>query len=167
MRITSASTNRKGCSCGTSRSSREPAGRGHAAVGYLARYVQNTALGGKALLADEDGRVTFRYTASGTGASRQMTLEAPEFIRRLLSHVLPPGLHKVRYFGWLHPNARRRFLKVQTLLAVPLRLTQHALPDPPAHLRCPHCGEFTLQPVGRLPRVKGFATRGPPRARAP
>ena len=143
------------------------AGRGHAAVGYLARYVQNTALGGKALLADEDGRVTFRYTASGTGASRQMTLEAPEFIRRILSHVLPPGLHKVRYFGWLHPNARRRFMKVQTLLAVPLRLTQHALPDPPAHLRCPHCGEFTLQPVGRLPRVKGFATRGPPRARAP
>jgi len=68
--------------------------------------------------------------------------------------VLPPGLHKVRYFGWLHPNAKRRLLKVQTLLAVPLRLTPQALPEPPAHLRCPHCGKFTLQLVGRLPRAR-------------
>jgi hypothetical protein len=132
----------------------QPAGRGHAAVGYLARYVQNTALGGKALLADEDGRVTFRYTESRTGAPKTLSLDALEFIRRLLSHVLPPGLHKVRYFGWLHPNAKRRFLKVQTLLAVPLRLTPQALPEPPAHLRCPHCGKFTLQLVGRLPRAR-------------
>ncbi len=91
---------------------------------------------------------------SGTGAGTTLSLEAGELIRRLLSHVLPPGLHKVRYFGWLHPNARRRFLKVQTLLAVPLRLTPHPLPEPPAHLRCPHCGKFTLQLVGRLPRAR-------------
>jgi hypothetical protein len=28
-----------------------------------------------------------------------MTLAADEFIRRFLQHVLPRGLHKVRYYG--------------------------------------------------------------------
>ena len=32
-----------------------------------------------------------------------MTLEASEFIRRFLQHVLPRGFHKVRYYGFLSP----------------------------------------------------------------
>jgi hypothetical protein len=51
-----------------------------------------------------------------------------QFLRRVLSHVLPDGLHKVRYFGWLHPKARKRLSQVQTLLAVPILLTH---PPPP------------------------------------
>ena len=102
-----------------------------------------------------------------------LTREAPEFIRRLLSHVLPPGLHKVRYGAcpersrrrWLHSNARRRFLQVQTLLAVPLIFAQPTPSDPPAHLRCPHCGKF----AARLPSsglvqpglLAGFAAKQP------
>jgi hypothetical protein len=30
-----------------------------------------------------------------------MTLDAPEFIRRFLLHVLPHGFHRIRYYGWL------------------------------------------------------------------
>ena len=132
----------------------QAAGNGAAALGYLARYVQSTALGHKAIVADHDNGITFRYTESGTGARKQLTLGALEFLRRILSHVLPEGLHKVRYFGWLHPNARRRFLRVQTLLAVPILLTHPAPADPPLHLRCPQCGAFALQIVARLPRAR-------------
>ena len=100
-----------------------------------------------------------------------MTLGAMEFLRRILSHVLPDGLHKVRYFGWLHPRAKKRRSKVQTLLEVPILLTHPEPPDPPLpfdsaqgrwpydsaqgrwHLRCPHCGAHALQIVGRLPRA--------------
>jgi hypothetical protein len=132
----------------------QPAGRGHEAIGYLARYVQSTALGGKAILADDARGVTFTYTDSATGERRKLTLEPMEFLRRVLSHVLPDGLHKVRYFGWLHQKARKRLSQVQTLLAVPILLTHPTPPEPPLHLRCPHCRAFALQIVGRLPRPR-------------
>ncbi len=34
-----------------------------------------------------------------------MTLDALEFIRRFLQHILPTGLQKVRHFGFLSPNS--------------------------------------------------------------
>jgi len=132
----------------------QPAGRGEEAVGYLARYVQSTALGGKAIVADSQAGVTFTYTENGTGARRQMTLDPMEFLRRILSHVLPDGLHKVRYFGWLHPRARKRYHRVALLVEARILLTASAPIPPPPHLRCPHCGAFSLQIVGRLPRPR-------------
>jgi hypothetical protein len=132
----------------------QPAGRGHEAIGYLARYVQNTALGGKAIVADDERGVAFTYTENGSGARKRMTLQPLEFLRRILSHVLPEGLHKVRYFGWLHPNARRRYHQVALLLEAIILLTHPAPLHPPLHLRCPHCGACALQLVGRLRRPR-------------
>jgi hypothetical protein len=132
----------------------QAAGRGEEAIGYLARYVQSTALGNKAILADDERGVTFSYTDAATGERRKMTLAPREFLRRVLSHVLPDGLHKVRYFGFLHPKARRRYHQVATLLETPIRLTHPTPTAPPLHLRCPHCHAFALQIVGRLPRCR-------------
>lgn len=130
-------------------------GRGEPVIGYLAGYVTRTTLSNKRLLADEDGRITFSYKESGSGARRTMQLPALAFLARVLSHVLPPGLHKVRYFGWLHPAARRRFLIVQTLLEVPLVFNAAPETPPlPAHLCCPHCGEYRLVWIRRLPGNK-------------
>ncbi len=83
-----------------------------------------------------------------------MTLSAMDLLRRVLSHVLPDGLHKVRYFGFLHPKAKQRYAKVATLLEAVLLLTHPGLPTPPLHLRCPQCHAFALQIVGRLPRPR-------------
>lgn len=59
----------------------------------------------------------------------------------------------MRYFGWLHPAARARRLKVETLLAVVIVVTEK-LAEPPAwHLRCPHCGAFALVQTGSLARA--------------
>jgi hypothetical protein len=132
----------------------QAAGRGEEAIGYLARYVQSTALGNKAILADDERGVTFSYTDAASGERRKMTLAPREFLRRVLSHVLPDGLHKVRYFGYLHPKARRRYHQVALLLKNPIRLTHPTPTAPPRHLRCPHCRAFALQIVGRLPRCR-------------
>ena len=132
----------------------QPAGRGEEAVGYLARYVQGTAPGNKSIVADDEAGVTFTYTENGTGARKQLTLEPMEFLRRILSHVLPEGLHKVRYFGWLHPRARKRYHRVALLLEARILLTAPAPVAPPPHLRCPHCGLFALQIVARPPRPR-------------
>lgn len=131
----------------------QAAGSGHAALGYLARYVARTALSNARLLKDENHQITFGYTESATGAEKTCALEANEFLRRFLQHVLPSGFQRIRHFGWLHPRANQRFLRVQTLLAVPLVFRDPISIEPPLHLRCPRCAQFTLRLIGRLPRA--------------
>jgi hypothetical protein len=133
----------------------QPAGSGQAAVGYLSAYVQRTALSNRRILADQEAGITIGYTQSGTKKQKSVTLDADIFLGRLLCHVLPPGLHKVRYFGWLHPRAKARLLKVQTLLAVPLILSEQSAPPPsPLHLICIKCGQPALILIGRLRRPR-------------
>jgi hypothetical protein len=60
------------------------------------------------LISLEDGKVTFRWKDyAHKGKKRKMTLAAEEFIRRFLVHVLPKGLVRIRYYGWM-ANRRRR-----------------------------------------------------------
>lgn len=134
----------------------QPAGSGENVVKYLARYVGRTAISDERIVEANDETVTFKYTDSATQQRRVCTVRATEFMRRYLQHVLPPGSHRVRYFGWMHPAAKTRRLKVATLLAVPI-IVREVVPEPKWHLRCPHCSaaeydRFTLVVVGRLPR---------------
>jgi hypothetical protein len=130
----------------------QPAGSGTGVVRYLARYVGRTAIGNERIVAMNDETVTFNYTDSATQQRKQMTLTAAEFLRRYLQHVPPPGRHRVRYFGWLHPSAKARFMQVQTLLAVPIVVATVVPLEPQWHLRCPYCAAFALVLVGTLPR---------------
>lgn len=135
----------------------QPAGSGANVVRYLARYVGRTAISDERIVKATDDYVTFHYTDTPTQERRTCTLEAGEFMRRYLQHVLPPGLHRVRYFGWMHPSAKRRRAIVDTLLAVLIVVT--ARPITVAwHLRCRHCEAFTLVCVGTIERA-----RAPPR----
>jgi hypothetical protein len=62
---------------------------------YLARYTHRVAISNGRLLSLENGQVTFRWRDSKDGNRiKIMTLEAPEFIRRFLLHILPPALSK-------------------------------------------------------------------------
>jgi hypothetical protein len=133
----------------------QPAGSGAAAIGYLSAYVQRTALSNKRILSDDGARITLGYTESGTGLCKSVTFDPINFIGKVLQHVLPSGFHRVRYFGWVHPRARKRFFEVQTLLSVPLVL-RAAEPPPhaPLHLRCPHCGQPALKIIARLRRPR-------------
>jgi hypothetical protein len=137
----------------------QPAGSGAAVVRYLARYVGRTAISDERILTADDDHVTFRYTDSATQQKKVCTLGAAEFLRRYLQHVPPAGQHRVRYFGWLHPSAKARLRRVETLLAKPIIVA--APPPEPVrwHLRCPHCERFSLVRVGSLPRM----ARAPPR----
>ena len=101
-----------------------------------------------------DGRVTFRWRDSAHGnQTKLMTLDAVEFIRRFLLHVLPAGLVKIRHFGFLANPQRREALKLcRALLQTP------EPPDPltdaqpkPAERRCPYCGVGTLCLIGLVP----------------
>jgi hypothetical protein len=69
---------------------------------YLARYTHRVAISNHRLVALQEGRVTFRFKDHKRGGQlRTQTLDAVEFLRRFVLHVLPKGLHKIRYFGFM------------------------------------------------------------------
>ena len=69
-----------------------------------------------------------------------MTLTLEEFLRRFLQHVLPKGLPRIRYFGWLANRRRRELLPLcRSLLAVAPPPAE-AKPDAAAVWQCPICG---------------------------
>ena len=71
------------------------------------------AISNQRLRSLDDGSVRFRYTdyrSNGAARHKTMTLAATEFIRRMLLHVLPPGFHRIRYYGFLANRARQQKL---------------------------------------------------------
>jgi Putative transposase/Transposase zinc-binding domain len=86
---------------------------------YLARYTHRVAISNHRLRSLENGHVNFEWKDYASRArTRLMTLDAVEFLRRFLLHVLPTGLVRIRQFGFL--SNRHRAYKLQlcrTLLA--------------------------------------------------
>src|SRR5215469_5674650 len=78
---------------------------------YLARYTHRVAISNGRLVSLTEDRVSFRWRDSKDGKRpKVMTLEAVEFIRRFLLHILPSGFMKVRHYGLLASRERRKKL---------------------------------------------------------
>lgn len=90
---------------------KRPFGGPQQVLDYLGRYTHRVAISNHRLLRLEDGRVTFSWKDYRDGdKTKQMTLQAEEFIRRFLLHVLPDGFQKIRYFGWMANRHRTESL---------------------------------------------------------
>jgi hypothetical protein len=121
-------------------------GDGRASLQYLAPYVFRVAISDRRIIACEDGEVTFSYRRSGSNRWRKMTVDAFEFIRRFLQHVLPSGFQKVRHYGFLSANSPVSPEMVLWLVTLFHGLIQVlrcgipvAIPTKP-QIRCPNCG---------------------------
>jgi hypothetical protein len=135
-------------------------GDGRQSLRYLAPYVFRVAIGDHRIVACDDDTVVFSYRRVGSNRLRTMTLDAQEFLRRFLQHVLPAGFQKVRHFGFLSPNSGTAIEALRWLITlhnggVFTLLTMLTNPplEPPA-LRCPACGGIMT--------VLGFAPSPPP-----
>jgi hypothetical protein len=88
---------------------KRPFGGPDAVLAYLSRYTHRIAIANSRLVAFDGERVTFKwkdYRAKGDARYKLMTLDADEFIRRFLIHVLPDRFHRIRHYG-LFANANR------------------------------------------------------------
>ena len=129
---------------------------------YLRRYTHRVAISNHRLLACENGCVRFHWRDYRANNKRKvMTLDANEFIRRFLLHILPKGFRRIRHFGFL-ANACRvsKLARIRSALNV-------AEPAPavePADYRervailtghridlCPVCAGRMIE-IGRSPR---------------
>ena len=82
---------------------------------------------------------------------KTMTLDADEFMRRILLHVLPLGFHRIRHFGLIANNVRkekialaRQLLNVVTVFAQ--AAAADAANDEPVRLNfvCRHCSALMV-----------------------
>jgi hypothetical protein len=139
---------------------------------YLGRYTHRVAISNNRLREFSDGFVTFAWKDyRHESRNKTMCLDAHEFIRRFLLHVLPSGFQRIRHYGLLANRYREvRLNQCRDLLAAPApvvveidvedyrdryqRLTGVSLRD------CPHCGR------GQMVRIETFLPgtlpRGPP-----
>ena len=88
---------------------------------YLGRYTHRVALSNDRLLSLDDGIVRFRWKDYADHARvKVMALEAEEFIRRFLLHVVPDGFVRIRHFGLLATRTRHaKLARCRELLAPP------------------------------------------------
>jgi len=78
---------------------------------YLARYTHRVAISNHRLRSLENGSVSFDWKDyADHSRTKIMTLDAVEFIRRFLLHVLPSGLVRIRHFGFLANRVRKQKL---------------------------------------------------------
>jgi hypothetical protein len=123
-------------------------------VDYLGRYTHRVALSNDRLVKMEDNRVTFRWRDSADNNKiKWLTLEAFEFIRRFLLHVLPNQFVKIRYYGILsHRSRKGKLHRCKKLLGVLIsedskRVLKETWQDLLARITgidprvCPYCGK--------------------------
>jgi hypothetical protein len=122
-------------------------------IRYLARYTHRVAISNGRLIEMKDGKVTFRWRDSAHGNQQKLlTLDAVEFIRRYLLHILPAGFVKIRHFGFLTNRNRRENLTLcRTLLPMQTDQPPDILTEQRSnavHRKCPICRTGTLRIVG-------------------
>jgi predicted Zn-ribbon and HTH transcriptional regulator len=131
---------------------------------YLGRYTHRVALSNERILSAHNGEVTFSYRdRKNQNRKKTMTLNAHEFIRRFLLHVIPKGLMRVRHFGFLANRSKQRLSTCRQLLGL-----LPALPKPPQRstpelmlaltgidlTRCPRCRKGTLIFRAKIPKAE-------------
>jgi hypothetical protein len=148
---------------------------------YLGRYTHRVAISNNRLLDIEHGKVRFRWKDYRNNSAKSvMTLDAEEFIRRFLLHVLPNGLMRIRHYGFLaNRHCEAKLACCRRLLGVPSPVATNLVTStPPANdtqdyrdhyerltgksLRtCPHCGRGHMLCIETF--LPGALPRAPPK----
>jgi hypothetical protein len=118
-------------------------GSSQASVKYLAPYVFKVAISNSRIIGLYDRSVLIRYRKPHSERSRTLALDAMEFIRRFLQHVLPTGFMKIRYYGFMNPNCAVPLQRIRGLIELSYGFALD-LPLPevetPRRSTCPSCG---------------------------
>jgi hypothetical protein len=154
---------------------KKPFGGPQQVLDYLGRYTHRVAISNNRLARIEEARVSFRYKDYARGNRRKvLTLEAGEFIRRFLLHVLPRGFMRIRHYGLLANRAKRlKLAQARSALDQPppprpsqpesieafwLRVAQRDI------LQCPHCHAGRMVIIASLHSQLARGPPAPPRA---
>jgi len=115
--------------------SKPPFGGAERGLQYLARYTHRVAISHDRLQRLDSDRVVFEWKDYRDDSKvKVMSLEAVEFLRRFLMHVLPSGFHRIRYYGLFANRHRAANLeRCRYLLGVPSLLAGDTQAEVPAN----------------------------------
>jgi predicted RNA-binding Zn-ribbon protein involved in translation (DUF1610 family) len=150
---------------------KKPFGGPQQVLEYLGRYTHRVAISNNRIVSIDSGNVTFTYRdRKDDDKVKTMTLEACEFIRRFLLHVLPGKFMKIRYFGFLsHRNKAENIELVRRLIDCNAELPAEPEESAVEIMQrltgiditvCPKCNKGKLIKTLKLPKVSNF--RCPP-----
>jgi hypothetical protein len=133
---------------------KRPFGGPEQVLGYLAAYTHRIAISNRRIVGFDGERVRFLYKDYRDGdREKVMELDADEFLRRYLLHVLPDRFVRIRHFGFLANRVRSRQLNLareQLRVTPPKPSAQEDSSSP----RCPQChigSMFTVETVPPQP----------------
>ena len=119
---------------------------------YLANYTHRVALSNRRIVAvdAQHQSVTFAYRDYRHGSElKDLTLSALEFIRRFSLHILPPALVRIRHYGILGNNRRKRAIEAARAILQcrgrALVLEPQSVAEKP--ICCPLCGKAGIRLV--------------------
>ena len=143
----------------------DPIDRPENVLEYVGRYTHRVAISNDRLISLKDGKVTFAYKNRETKKMQTITLEAVEFIRRFLLHVLPKGFMRIRHYGLLANRCKRENLsKCRQLLDVSHELCEAEEKSVQQLMleltgvnitQCPKCKKGTMKKLFDLPQRFG------------
>lgn len=145
---------------------KEPFGGPEKLLDYLGRYTHKMAISNHRILACDKNSVTFKWRDySDNNKVKVMKLQPDEFIRRFLSHVVPKGFMRIRFFGFLANACKAKNIKIireQLAYEPPVqekKSTQEimlALTGTDISI-CPHCHKGQLHKQQSLqPKIGNF-----------
>lgn len=89
--------------------SQPPFGGPEQLLRYLAKYMYRVAITNDRIVSYENHQVTFRRRDCGRSTTKRLCiLDAQEFLRRFVLHVLPKGFVRVRSYGFMANHNRKR-----------------------------------------------------------
>lgn len=122
-----------------------PFGGPEQVLAYLANYTHRIAISNRRIVSFDGETVTFSWRDyANDNAQKTMNLDAVEFLRRFLLHVVPLRFTRVRYYGFLANRDRAaNIARARALIGSkrPLRL-RPPIPDPRL---CPQCRKGTMR----------------------
>src|SRR6202158_2676804 len=132
-----------------------PFGGPQQVLSYLANDTHRVALSNRRIVAVDalHQTVTFTYRDYRHGSQlKELTLCALEFIRRFSLHILPPGLVRIRHYGFLGNNRRNGAIEAARAIferrGRAVELQPQSVADPPCGARCcPSCGKAGIRLV--------------------
>jgi len=132
---------------------------------YLGKYTHRIAISNHRILSVKNGLVSFLYKDyQDSSKQKNLTLNASEFIRRFLLHLLPTGFFKIRHYGIIASRIKKENLKVlrKDLKAVdPIKIPTENWQEKLLRLtgfdvrECPKCKKHTFESISS---IKGALT---------
>jgi Putative transposase/Transposase zinc-binding domain len=141
-------------------------GDAEASLKYLAPYVFRVAISDSRIVSVNSREITFSYRKSGSRRQRTLTIDALEFIRRFLQHVLPLGFMKVRHYGFMNSAckinlARLRLLIIDALGKISADFSDLVVKKAQSQRAKPFCHSCGSQLFYLFSIIPGVPYRGP------